>query len=174
LDIPGHEAAKFANKQDSLHALVIERERREQSFPYLLATKFCANDVFGEDGEGVSAVRPQFLEAVIEQVFDNVTVVCVLGHPGVLLVVVHSAFFCGDECAAKADAGQQPAELESEDVEEEVDMTRKVFVPFHAALAESFVSGEVCFLPDAATFFRVASVAFETVICASNSSGRRV
>ena len=65
-------------------------------------------------------------------------------------------------------------ELESEDVEEEVDMTQKVFVLFHAALAESFVSGEVCFLPDAATFFRVASVAFETVICASNSSGRRV
>ena len=96
LAIPSHEAAKFASKQDSLHALVIERERREQSFPYLLATKFCANDVFGEDGEGVSAVRPQFLEAVIEQVFDNVTVVCVLGHPGVLLVVVHKLFSFGD------------------------------------------------------------------------------
>jgi hypothetical protein len=63
--------------------------------------------------------------------------------------------------------------LESEDVEEEVDMTRKVFVPFHAARAESFDSGEVCFLPDAATFFRVAGVAFETASGASTSSGRR-
>jgi len=35
-------------------------------------------------------------------------------------------------------------------------MTRKVFVPLHAALAESFVSGEVCFLPDAAAFLKVA------------------
>jgi len=171
--IPGHEAAKFASKQDSLHALVVERERREQSFPYLLATEFCANAVFREDGEGVSAGRPQCLEAVIEQGFENVTVVRVQGHPGVLLLVVHSAFFCGDERATNANAGQHPAELESEDVEEEVDMTQKVFVPLHAALAESFVSGEVCFLPDAAEFFKVAAVAFETAIGASTSSGRR-
>jgi len=79
---------------------VIDRERREQSFPYLLATKFCANAVLGEDGEGVCAVRPQCLEAVIEQVFKNVTVVRVQGHPGDHLVVVHSVFFCGDERAA--------------------------------------------------------------------------
>ena len=64
-------------------------------------------------------------------------------------------------------------ELESEDVEEEVDMTQKVFVLFHAALAESFVSGEVCFLPDAATFFRVDTVTFETAIGASTRIGRR-
>jgi hypothetical protein len=62
--------------------------------------------------------------------------------------------------------------LESEDVEE-VDMTRKVFVPLHEALAESFVSGEVCFLPDAAAFLKVAAVAFETASAASTSSGRR-
>jgi hypothetical protein len=30
-------------------------------------------------------------------------------------------------------------------------------VPVHAALAESVVGGEVCFLPDAAAFFRVAA-----------------
>ena len=52
-------------------------------------------------------------------------------------------------------------------------MTRKVFVPLHAALAESFVSGEVCFLPDAAAFLKVAAVAFETASAASTSSGRR-
>jgi hypothetical protein len=45
--------------------------------------------------------------------------------------------------------------LESEDVEEKVDMTRKVFVPFYSAWVESFVSGEIPFLPSAATI-RVA------------------
>ncbi len=170
--IPGHEVAKFkfTRKQNSLHAVVVERERREQSFPYLLATQFCANAVFGECGEGVSAGVPQCLEAAIEQGFENVPVVLVQSHPGVLLLVVHSVFFCGDERAANADAGQHPAELEAEDVKEEVDMTRKVFVPVHTALAESVVRGEVCFLPDATAFFKVAAVAF-TASGASTSSG---
>ena len=47
-------------------------------------------------------------------------------------------------------------------------MAQKVFMPVHAALAESVVSGEVCFLPDAAAFFRVAAASG-----ASTSSGRR-
>jgi len=47
-------------------------------------------------------------------------------------------------------------------------MSWKVFVPVHAALAEIVVSGEVCFLPDAAAFFRVAAASG-----ASTSSGRR-
>ena len=84
-----------------------------------------------------------------------------------LLLVVHSVFFCGDERAANADAGQHPAELEAEDVKEEVDMTRKVFVPVHTALAESVVRGEVCF-PDSGTFVRVAAASG-----ASTNSGRR-
>jgi hypothetical protein len=47
--------------------------------------------------------------------------------------------------------------LETEDVEKEVEVAREVFVPVHTALAESVVGGEVCFLPDASTFFRVAA-----------------
>jgi hypothetical protein len=58
--------------------------------------------------------------------------------------------------------------LETEDVEKEVDVAREVFVPVHAALAESVVGGEVCFLPDAAAFFRVAAASG-----ASMSSRRR-
>jgi len=58
--------------------------------------------------------------------------------------------------------------LETEDVEKEVDVARKVLVPEHAALAESVVGGEVCFLPDAAAFFRVAAASG-----ASMSSRRR-
>jgi hypothetical protein len=57
--VPGHEVAKFTRKQDSLHGLVVKREHSEQSFPYRLATQLCANTVFGEDGEGVSAGVPQ-------------------------------------------------------------------------------------------------------------------
>ena len=91
--IPGHESAKFASKQDSLHALMVERERSEESFPYLLCAKFFLNSVVREDGDSVSAARPQSSEAAIKQVFDNVTVVRVQGHPGALFMVVHSEFF---------------------------------------------------------------------------------
>jgi hypothetical protein len=31
--IPGHESAKFASKQNSLHALMVERDRIEKSVP---------------------------------------------------------------------------------------------------------------------------------------------
>ena len=105
-----------------MHALVVKRERSKQSLPYLLATQFSAGTVFGEDSKGVSAVVPQCLKSTIEQGFENVTVVHVQSHPGVLLLVVHNAFGCGDERAAKADAGQHPSELETEDVEKEVDV----------------------------------------------------
>jgi len=36
MTIPGHETAKFASKQDSLHALMVDRERGEESSPLLL------------------------------------------------------------------------------------------------------------------------------------------
>ena len=65
---------------------------------------------------------PQCLKLAIEPGFENVTVVRVQSHPGVLLLVVHNAFGCGDERAAKADVGQHPSELETEDVEKEVDV----------------------------------------------------
>ncbi len=87
--IPGHEAAKFTSKQDSLHALMVERERSEGIFPYLLDAKFFLS-VVSKDGDSVSAVRPQKFEAAIEQVLDHVTVIDVHGHPGALLMVVHS------------------------------------------------------------------------------------
>ena len=40
-----------------------------------------------------SAVRPQNFEAAIEQVFDNVMVMRVQGHPDALFMVVHSEVF---------------------------------------------------------------------------------
>ena len=59
--IPCHETAKFTIKQDSLHVLMVERERSEESFPYLLRAKFFLSVVVSEDGDSVSAVRPQNL-----------------------------------------------------------------------------------------------------------------
>ena len=64
--IPGHEAAKFASKQDSLHALMVERERSEESFPYLLRAKFFSSVVLRENSDHISAVRPQSFEAAIK------------------------------------------------------------------------------------------------------------
>jgi hypothetical protein len=72
---------------------MVERERSEESVPYLLRAKFFLNAVLGEDGNSVSAARPQSSEAAIKQVFDNVTVVRVQGHPGALFMVVHNEFF---------------------------------------------------------------------------------
>ena len=110
---------------------------------------------------------PQGLKSAVEQGLENVTVVRIQSHPGVLLLVVHKLFSFGDERAATAEACQHPSELETENVEKEVDVARKVLVPVHAALAESVVGGEVCFLPKAAAFFSVAAASG-----ASTSSGR--
>jgi hypothetical protein len=63
--------------------------------------------------------------------------------------------------------------LESEDVEEKVDMTHKVFVPFYSAWTESFFSGEIPFLPRAATIMVVVGAGIEPEGCASTSIGRR-
>ena len=49
-------------------------------------------------------------------------------------------------------------------------MARKVLVPVHAALAESVVSGEVGFLPNATAVFRVAAASAASA--ATSSSGR--
>jgi hypothetical protein len=145
--VPGHKVAIFGRKQDSLHALVVKWECSEQSFPYLLATEFCVGTVFGEHDEGIGAVTPKGLKSAVEQGLQDVTVVRIQSHPCVLLLVVHELCSCGDKRAAAAEAGQHPTELETEDVEKEVDVARKVLVPMHATLAESVVSGEVGFLP---------------------------
>ena len=102
------ELAKFGRKQDSLHALVVKRECSEQSFPYLLSTECCAGTVFGEDGEGISAVMPEGLKSTVEQGLKNVTVVRIQSHPGVLLLVVHKLVSFGDESADTAEACQHP------------------------------------------------------------------
>ena len=71
---------------------MVERERSEESVPFVLCAEFFSSAVLGENGDSVSAGRPQSFEAATKQVFDNVTVVRVQGHPGALLMVVHSEF----------------------------------------------------------------------------------
>jgi hypothetical protein len=72
-------------------------------------------------------------------------------------LVVHKLFSFGDERSDTAEACQHPSELETENVEKEVDVARKVLVPGHAALTESVVGGEVGFLPKTAAFVSVAA-----------------
>jgi len=72
-------------------------------------------------------------------------------------LIVHKLVSFGDERAATAEACQHPSELETENVEKEVDVARKVLVPGHAAFAESVVGGEVGFLPKAAAVVSVAA-----------------
>ena len=60
---------------------------------------------------------------------DNRTVPVWVGHPGALLRVVHSEVFGGDDRAALPHAGHQPSELESEDVEEKVEVEGQPWVP---------------------------------------------
>ncbi len=55
--IPGHESAKLPSKQDSLHALMVERECSEESVPYILCAKFFSSVVLGENGDSISALR---------------------------------------------------------------------------------------------------------------------
>jgi hypothetical protein len=57
-----------------------------------------------------------------------------------------------------------------------VDVTRKIFVPFYFARAESVVSGEICFLPNcvvAMVIMVAAVVCIEPVGSISTGSGRR-
>jgi hypothetical protein len=63
--------------------------------------------------------------------------------------------------------------LESEDVEEKVDVTLKVFVSFDFTLAESFFSGEISLLPLATTVMVAAGAGIRPVGGASTSSWRR-
>ena len=75
---------------------MVKWECSEQSFPYLLATEFCAGTVFGKDGEGIGAVMSEGLKSAVEQGLKNVTVVRIQSHPDLLLVVVHKLFSFGD------------------------------------------------------------------------------
>ena len=55
-----------------------------------------------------------------------------------LLLVVHKLFGLGDERAATAEEGQHPSELETEDVEKEVDVAREVLeVPWRLLLPKA-------------------------------------
>jgi hypothetical protein len=72
---------------------MVERERREKIVPYLLCAKFFSSAVVRENSDSVSAARPQSFEGMVKQVFDDITVVRVHGHPGALLSVIDSAFF---------------------------------------------------------------------------------
>ena len=69
-----------------------KKRSREKIVPYLLSAKFFSSAVVRENSDSVSASRLQSFETAVKQVFEDITVVRVHGHPGVLLSVVDSAF----------------------------------------------------------------------------------
>ncbi len=79
--VPCHEASNLASKKDSLHALVLERERLEKGFTYLLKAQKLCRAVFVTNGVGVEELGPQRCKAAIYGVFKKIAFIFVHRHP---------------------------------------------------------------------------------------------
>ena len=95
-------------------------------------TQSTAAPLHGEGGQRRHTAgcgpRPEFLKAVIKDVFKRVAIICILFHPGSFLSIIDSEFGLSDESAGEFAAREQPMELYAEEQKEAVDVTRKVFV----------------------------------------------
>ena len=70
----------------------------------------------------------------IHGVFEKVTFMCVQRHPHGLLGVEDGESIFGDECTAEFTVGQNPAVLNTEDLEEGPNVSRNILVTLdHAA-----------------------------------------
>jgi hypothetical protein len=76
--IPGHKASDLTGKKDSLHALVLERESSEKSFPYLLSAQKLGRAVLVKNGVGVGELGPKTWRY---GVFQKIAFVFVHRHP---------------------------------------------------------------------------------------------
>ena len=81
-----------------------------------------------ENFQGVGERVPEILKAEIHDVFKRVTIVIVQGHPGSFLSVIDGKVVRGNKRAGEWAASQNPTKLDTEDLKETVDMTRKVFM----------------------------------------------
>jgi hypothetical protein len=133
VSIPAHHAGDFAGDQNSLHALVINRESSEKGFPYLLGTQLLGRSVGVENFHRVSERGPEILKSVIEDVFKRVTVVLIQCHPGIFFSVVDRRVCLGYKRSGEGAARQDPTKLDAEDQEQVVDMSGKVFMRLDTA-----------------------------------------
>jgi hypothetical protein len=81
--IPGHKASDLTGKKDSLHALVLEGESCEKSFPYsyLLIAQKLGRPVLVKNGVGVGELGPQRHKLEVYCVFKKIAFVFVHHHP---------------------------------------------------------------------------------------------
>jgi hypothetical protein len=81
VSIPGHEASDLTGKEDSLHVIVLEGERGEKSFPYLLSTQKLGRAVLVKNGVGVGKLGPQRHKTLVYSVFNKIAFLFVNCHP---------------------------------------------------------------------------------------------
>ena len=68
------------------------------------------------------------MKAVIKDVFKRVTIMIIHFHPVSFFSIIDGKFSRGNESASECAACEKPTKLNAEEQEEEVDVTRKVFV----------------------------------------------
>jgi hypothetical protein len=79
--IPGHEASNLTGKEDSLHALMLEGESGQKSFPHLLSTQKLGRAVLVKNGVGVGKLGPQRHKSAVYGVFKKIAFMFVHRHP---------------------------------------------------------------------------------------------
>jgi len=134
--IPAHHAGNLTGKQNSLHALVIEREGSKEGLPNLLSTHRLGRAVGVENFDGVGKRGPEILETAVKDVFKRVAVLLVHSHPSSFFGAVDSKLSRGHKGAGDGAARENPAKLDTEDLEEAVDMARNILMRLDTTAVE--------------------------------------
>jgi hypothetical protein len=163
----------FAGEQNSLHTLVVKRESSEKGFPYLLGTQLLSRDVGVKFFHSVGEWGPEILKLVIEDVFKRVTVVLIQYHPGIFFRVIDCKVCLGYKSVGEGATRQNPAKLDADDQEEEVNMEGKVFMRLDtAAFKNGIVRWEVGFAPRTMTIV-IMAISSATRTATENTAGSR-
>jgi hypothetical protein len=81
-----------------------------------------------ENFHSVGERGPEILKALIEDVFQRVTVVLIQCHPDMFFDVIDCKVGLGYKSAVERATRQNPAKLDAEDQEEEINMAGKVLM----------------------------------------------
>jgi hypothetical protein len=81
VSIPGHESADLTGKEDSLHVLVLEGERGQKSFPYLLSAQKLGRAVLVKNCIVVRKLGPQRHKTEVYSVFKKIAFMFSACHP---------------------------------------------------------------------------------------------
>jgi len=87
-----------------LHALVLEGESSQKSFPDFEGAQLLIGGVGVEDSDGVGELGPKISKSSIHRVLEQIAFMLVQGHPGGLLSVVDGKVIGGDEFTSEGTA----------------------------------------------------------------------